>query len=370
MEVSDYIWESKINLTTTEINISDKCRWDDLLLSSPNASYRQTFEYEYSGREKGRKIATFVFSLDGSDVAGAHYSIRKASKLPVKVADILNGIVFKGEPDADLLEKVLAHFEDWAASQGAAMIRYYPWLPLNIGSEQSNDVDQIGRCLDRKSFKPLIPGRHTYWIDITKSDDDILGAMKKQTRYDVRSAIKSNLEVVEQRGYQPDEFEKFWTMYASLAQEKQFDMLSKEQMLAEIRPLLEVGFASMFFIRYNGVLVNATLASTIGQGAYLYGAINPSIRELEGCPPIGAAAQWTMITAMKQKGLKIFDMGFCPGPEPIKEDPRYNIWRFKHGFGGAHVQFMPVYGKIIRAISGRLFKIYRYGFDKKNTKQA
>lgn len=343
-------------------------RWDALLHASANASYRQTFEYEYAGLEKGRMIASFIFHQDGLDVAGAHYSLRKAAKLPIRVADILNGIVFRGEPDPVVMDFVLAHFTRWAKSEGAALVRYYPWLPSNVGADQGKDADWLMQSLRDRGFSYLEPGRHTYWIDITRSDDEILGAMKKQTRYDVRSSMKANLRIVEHQGFDPEVFDKFWALYASLATEKQFDMLSKEQMLAEMRPLLQSGYATMFFIYCQGVLVNATLASTFGQGAYLYGAINPASREITGCPPIGAAAQWTMINAMKQRDLKVYDMGFCPGPEPIKEDPRYNIWRFKYGFGGSHVQFLPVFGKVIRGFSGSLFKVYRYGFDKKNKK--
>jgi len=355
-----------IKLAVHEIDLNQKSRWDELLLTSPNASYRQSFEYEYSGQEKGRRIASFVFSINNTDVAGAHYSLRTSPKIPIKVADILNGIVFRSEPDLDVLDQVIGHFSLWAVSQGAAIARYYPWLPVIIGSDVCTGSVAVANRLEKNGFNCMQQGRHTYWIDITKSEDDILGSMKKQTRYDVRSAIKSDLEIKEHKEFQEDIFEQFWGMYSSLAMEKQFEMLNKEQMLNEMRPLLESGFATIFLIYFHGILMNATIASMIGQGTYLYGAINPAARETPGCPPIGAAAQWTMISAMKQRDLKVYDMGFCPGPIPIKNDPRYNIWRFKHGFGGAHVQFMPVYGKILRGLSGRIFKWYRYGFAKTN----
>lgn len=67
-----------------------------------------------------------------------------------------------------------------------------------------------------------------------------------------------------------------------------------------------------------------------------------------------------MIKAMKYKGLKTYDMGFCPGAVPNINDPRYNIWKFKYDFGGNHVEFLPTYGKVLDPARGRLFQYWRY----------
>ena len=62
---------------------------------------------------------------------------------------------------------------------------------------------------------------------------------------------------------------------------------------------------------------------------------------------------------MKNNGVGIYDMGFCPGPVPVLNHPAYNIWRFKYGFGGDHVEFLPTYGKVLDQIKGRAFKLIK-----------
>ncbi|MCD4677608.1 MAG: peptidoglycan bridge formation glycyltransferase FemA/FemB family protein, partial [Desulfobacula sp.] len=89
-------------------------------------------------------------------------------------------------------------------------------------------------------------------------------------------------------------------------------------------------------------------------------AMNPEFKKLEGCPPPGSIAQWAMIKAMKAQGMKIYDMGFCPGHVPLKEHPHYQIWRFKYGFGGDHVEFLPTYGIIMQPIKGKVFHYLKY----------
>lgn len=351
-------------IRASAISDSDISRWNELLSTSQNASYRQTIEYEYTGILKDRCISSHIFTQDNEDVAGAHYSIHKASRFPIILADIYNGIIFNGKPSERVFRYVLEHFIRWAKQQRASYLRYHPWLAQNVGGQLSSEAMWIPQVLGEYGFFALVPGRHTYWINLAQSESAMMAAMKKQTRYDVRSALKANLRTIEHTKFSNGVFQDFWGLYQSLGQQKKFEMLGERQMLAEIQPLMESGLAAMYFLYYDDVLVNASVASTIGQGTYLYGAINPAARDIQGCPPLGAAAQWTMIQAMRKKNLEVYDMGFCPGPEPIKEDPRYNIWRFKYGFGGDHVQFMPIYGKSLRPLSGRLFKWYRYGFDK------
>jgi lipid II:glycine glycyltransferase (peptidoglycan interpeptide bridge formation enzyme) len=67
-----------------------------------------------------------------------------------------------------------------------------------------------------------------------------------------------------------------------------------------------------------------------------------------------------MIRALKKMGLKTYDMGFCPGPVPVDDHPAFNIWRFKYRFGGKYVQYMPVYGKKLKPLTGSIFEYLKY----------
>jgi lipid II:glycine glycyltransferase (peptidoglycan interpeptide bridge formation enzyme) len=184
--------------------------------------------------------------------------------------------------------------------------------------------------------------------------------MKRQTRYDVRHASKSALKTIRYEKPNEEIFEIFWEMYSNLGNNKNFNILEKQYIKSQIFSLMESGLAYLFFVMYNDQIVNVAFASNFGQAAYLYGAMNSNFKNRKGFPSPGHLAQWEMITTMKAKGLKIYDLGFCPGPIPYSTHPRYHIWRFKYGFGGDHVEFLPTYGKVLRPLRGKIYQYVKY----------
>ena len=211
-----------------------------------------------------------------------------------------------------------------------------------------------------KGFSIIEPGRHTYWIDLKKTKDEILANFKRQTRYEVRKALRSSLEIKRYDHPTEEIFEVFWKLYDSLGTQKGFGTLKKLQFKLEFFSLMRAGYAHLFLAKYQNTVVNASFMASIGRGVYLYGAMNPEFKTLKNCPSPGQIAQWEMISFAKSKNLPYYDMGFCPGPVPKHEHPEYDIWRFKYAFGGKHVQFLPTYGKIIKPFRGKTFQKLKY----------
>ena len=152
----------------------------------------------------------------------------------------------------------------------------------------------------------------------------------------------------------------FWQLYSTLGQKKDFKTLTEKQFKLEVSTLLEADQAAIQIIRHNDQIINMSLVTFIGMGMYFHGAVNHSAAIQENFTSSGHLAQWFMILYLKSKGLKKYDMAFCPGPLPIKDHHLFDMWRFKHGFGGNYVKFMPTYGKVLKPIRGRLYKLFRY----------
>ena len=244
---------------------------------------------------------------------------------------------------------------NWAKRNKVSYARINSWLPKIVDSKPVNYSIEIEGLLKNKGFTPIAKPKHTYWIDLTQSEEVLLEKMKRQTRYDARQGEKNGLEI--QQFTTPDEksIDVFLKLYNSLGNQKGFEILAEAKMKSELYLLLTNKLATLFLLTFNGIVVNASLVGSYGYAQYLYGAINPNFKQLKGCPPPGAIAQWEMIKEMKRRGLALYDMGFCPGPVPDPNHPKYPIWRFKYGFGGEPVEFLPVYGKVIQPIRGRLF---------------
>ena len=358
MQLNNQIHYSKIKID--EVYRNDEDRWDILLLNAINGSYRQTMAWEYARVNNLRNVNTFIFSINDQDIVGAHYSIKKSMFNIIRTADILSGYIFIVEPTQELYEFLITHFLAWAKKKKASYTRVNFWQPRIIAGKETNRSYLIKSVMDNYKFESIEAGKHTYWIDVSQPEDQLLATMKRQTRYEVRKGLKSPIEMKIYDTFDNDKFNLFWDLYSSLGNQKDFEILSYEQFEKVVKEMIEAKLAVLIFAYYGKHIINVTIASVFGEGAYIYGAMNPEFKELENCPSPGPVAQWEMMMLMKSKELKIYDMGFCPGPVPIQDDPRYNIWRFKYGFGGDHIEFLPVFGKSLAPIRGKIFQFLKY----------
>lgn len=205
-------------------------------------------------------------------------------------------------------------------------------------------------------FENIKSGRHTYWIDLTLSEEELLKKMNSQTRRNISKGIKSGILIEEFNSPNDNLVEIFWSFYNKLGNTKGFETLNKVRFHFEVDSLMKNDLATIFLMRYKGEIINVALVSNFGVATYYHGALNPEYKKLKDCPSPGHLAQWYIIKYLKTKGIKIYDMAFCPGPYPIRTHSHFGIWQFKYGFGGFHIEFIPTYGKPINSITGNIFK--------------
>jgi hypothetical protein len=345
-------------MQATEITNRNRHRWSQLLSGACNASYIASCEYQLSKERLNRKLYSFIFARNGEDIAGVHYSVKSILGGFVKIADAPAGVLFKSSPTIDDLLIILEHYINWAKGKNISYIRLTPWVPAVLDGKQTEVSLLMERALMYVGFKPIAPGRHSYWIDLTLDEMTLLNKMHRKTRYEIKQGLKSDIKFEVYTEINEGILNSFWYLYNNLAQGKRFSAYDEIGFKTEVKVLVESNLANLYVAKCAGEIVNFSMCSKLGLSFYLHGAINPDFKHFPGCTSPGQIAQWRMLTDLKSQGLETYDMGFCPGPVPIKEHPAYNIWRFKFGFGGIPVQYSPTYGKIIKPIVGSLLHQY------------
>jgi len=335
---------------------TDEKRWDKLVRNSLFPSFRQNYAYVVKRNKKKRGTFSFIFIENGVDVAAVQYSTIKSKYNLLSTADIIPGFVFRVEPNESLLSFMVEHFLIWAKKEKASYSRVHPWLPGLINGEMTPYLSLFEKVFKQFGFDIIKEGPGTYWLDLSHDEEELLKKMNRKTRYEVRQGLKSKIQIEKVVDPNNNIIEQFWDLYKLLGENKGFKMYSEAKFKEELKLLLQERIAIIFVAKFIGEIVNFSIASNFGIVSYLHGSINPEFKKLDGCPSPGQLVQWSMLTEMKNRGAKMYDMGFCPGPIPEKNHPAYNIWRFKYGFGGTHVQFLPVFGKTIHPIKGRIFK--------------
>jgi len=202
----------------------------------------------------------------------------------------------------------------------------------------------------KKSSWSLNPSK-TIKIDITKSEDELLGQMEKDTRYNIRLAIRKGVAVRE-----TGDFEEFKTLYYDTAKRKGF-WPAKKELETLWRVFSENESAAILTASYNNEAVaSCLLLFSDQQGFYVHAASLDKHREVMA-PYL---LLWDCIMFLKRKGCKMFDL------EGIK-DTRFKATKkwggfslFKKGFGGKEVEYLGSFTKYYKLWAKILFFFSRF----------
>jgi len=172
----------------------------------------------------------------------------------------------------------------------------------------------------------------TVVIDLTKSEDELLGAMKAKTRYNIRLAERKGVEV---REGGIEDLDRWYSMYRETAARDRITIHSKqyyatlfelsEKMAGgvhrEVRLLL--GYAGEELLAGIIVMINGARAT------YLYGASSNEKRNFMA----SYLVQWQGILLAKARGCRLYDLFGIPFDDN-PDDPMHGLYRFKTGLGG------------------------------------
>ncbi|MCL4397841.1 peptidoglycan bridge formation glycyltransferase FemA/FemB family protein [Patescibacteria group bacterium] len=231
------------------------------------------------------------------EIAGTKVYFHRIPHLPFTVAYI---------PRADV--KVDDHLKNLCRKEGAIYLKVEPLTgPGGDG-------------------KPILP-QHTIYIDLTKSEEDLLKNMHEKTRYNIRLAAKKGVVVK-----QSDDLETFMKILEKTEARQGFyshypDYYRKLWQI--IKPIILIAYvedkpvAAIMLFHYDEVLY------------YPYGGSDPKYREYMA-PNL---LHWEAIKLGKKLGCKIYDLWGSYKNSKDESDPWWGIYRFKSGFGGYEVNF-------------------------------
>ena len=204
----------------------------------------------------------------------------------------------------------------------------------------------------------LVKGRalftkFTFWLDLTKSEKDLLSGMKAKTRYNVRLAEKKGVRVIEDSSNEG--FEDYWKLMEETTNRQAFYAHNREYHLKMWQEMKKAGQAHLFKAMYKGKVLSAWIVFILnGVLYYTYCASSRDNRELMA----NNLLAWEVIKFGKKKDCKIFDMWGSLGENPDTKDPWFGFHKFKAGYGGELVEFVGSWDLVINPV---LYWLYRVG---------
>ena len=217
------------------------------------------------------------------------------------------------------------------------------FIKLEPNQQRTNELTKLMRnnsCVRGKTlFTPT-----TFWVDLTKSEEELLASFHSKTRYNIRLAQRKGVTVEEDNSDQA--FEKYLSLMTETvsrqgfyAHNKRYHQLMWEALKNKIAHLIVAKYrgeiiASWILFAYDGVLY------------YPYGASSSNPNHYRLMP--SALLMWEAIRFGKKLGLKTFDLW---GREEGK-----GFTKFKEGYNPKVIEFLGTWDLVINL---PLYLIYR-----------
>jgi len=208
--------------------------------------------------------------------------------------------------------------------------------------------------------RPLQP-QQTIVLDLSKSEDELLGAMREKTRYNIRLAERKGVEVVKVVYREAKEdFAIFWKLLSETATRQGFFVHQKKyyELLSNIRTS---EMSNEFFFAHlrddhdeilAAALVNIHRDPLTGasSAAYLHGASSRDHKEFMA-PHL---LHWRIMQDLKHRNIDLYDLW------GIDEEKWPGITRFKTGFGGSRIEYPASIDIIYRPVWYAIYKLMKF----------
>lgn len=177
-------------------------------------------------------------------------------------------------------------------------------------------------------------------LDLSKTEKVLLREMRKNTRYAIRQAEQSGLEIVS--GNTPELLEQFYRIHAETARRQHFVPYPRSYLQAQLETFAPTDQLKIYLARYEGKFIAGAVIMFYGhEGVYHHGASLSEFNKI----PASHLIQWEAIREAQRRGLPHYN--FWGIVEDAPRHPWAGLSFFKQGFGGQsrrllHCQDLPL----------------------------
>ncbi len=340
----------------------DAAEWDAFTARHPGGHLLQSAGWGALKQQVGwlaRRV--LVVGPDGPQ-AGAQLLLRR--RLGLSAAYVPRGPLFGDSAAANAL--LLAALDRLARSNRAVFLRLEP----NV-LEDAPQAGALHSALLGEGFRPATPLQpHTsLHLDLSPAPEQLLAAMSKGHRADIRRAAREGVTV--RPGQGAADLAAFYAIMQQTGTRADFAIhshayyqtaweLFQSNLAASTTEQAAANASQLFLAEQNGAtLATCMIFAWAGTGLYLYGG------SIEAGLKSGAnhALQWQAIQWARAYGCRLYDFWGVPDQfglaalatdaaehaaleEQAKSDPMYGVFRFKKGFGGRVTRYLPAYDRV------------------------
>lgn len=294
--------------------VNDSNHWNTVLSALPYHHVLQSWEW---GQFKSRWGWSPRYFVNEERTAAALVLRRTISPLKLNILYVPKGPALD-YADSALVDRVLGDLVTIAKRDRAIFIKIDPDLP------QSDRL--ILRDRGWRYSTEQIQFRNTMLIDLSRSKDDLLAAMKSKTRYNVRLAQKKGVTI---RSGDLSDLDLLYQLYAATAQRDGFIIRPLGYYRDAWGSFIRSGLAQPLIAVVEGEAVaGLILFHFVDRAWYMYGMSSNLHREKMP----NHLLQWEAMCWAKTHGCTIYDLWGAPD-ELNESDSMWGVYKFKDGLG-------------------------------------
>lgn len=237
------------------------------------------------------------------------------SKIPFTNFTI--GTVIRGPKIA---KKDLEETKTIAKKENAIFVKFEPNVLYDTKLE--NEIKSFGLVKGRRLFTPT-----SFWIDLRKSEDELLKSFHSKTRYNIRLAQKQGVEASEDNS--DEAFEKYLKLTKETSKRQGFYAHTEKYHRFMWKCLKPAGIAHLLTAKYKGEIITTWILFAFKDFLYYpYGASTDKYKNVMA----NNLMMWEAIKLGKKLNLKTFDLW---GREEGK-----GFTKFKEGYNPKVVTFI------------------------------
>lgn len=183
----------------------------------------------------------------------------------------------------------------------------------------------------------------SFWIDLTKSEDELMKSFHSKTRYNIRYAQRQGVEVAEDNSQKA--FKKYLELTKETVERQGFFAHSRKYHELMWQTLHSTGIARLLVAKYKGRIITTWIL--FAWKDFLYYPYGASTEKHKGVMA-NNLMMWEAIKFGKSLGLKTFDLW---GREEGK-----GFTKFKEGYNPRVVEFLGTWDLVINK---PIYNIYR-----------
>lgn len=343
------------------VTIKERRVWNNIVIGMPNSHLLQSWEWgEFKTRQRWQAKRLLWISASGDQVAAAQILERKIGPF-FSILYVPRGPLLDWN-DASLRGAVLKQLKEYAAASQAIFLKIDPGVIIEPGSlstteNASRTAGEIPQALREYGFHistDQIQFRNTLIVDLSKSEDELLSAMKQKTRYNIRLAGRRGVSA--HLGSDED-FKLLYRMYAETSLRDHFTIRDQAYYKDVWGSFHYSGIAHPMIAVVEGEPVAALILYRFGNTAwYLYGMSRSAHREKMP----NHLLQWEAIRWAKAVGCTTYDF-WGAAETQATDDPMAGVSRFKSGFGARLIHTPGAWDVVFRPTAAW---VYHFGIPK------